>query len=155
MRPAALVLLALATGLAGCAAPESLGFAAGEPAPREPFVREERVLVDGEHARDFDVPVEPGARLVNVSIALEPRTNGLPLPEASPARLHVALLGPDGGAIHGAILDARRTNATLLVEAPAAGPHAVAVRGWGFAPEVDGDPYGARYRLVVEVLYAG
>ena len=150
-----LLIVLAASLLAGCAAPEGLGFSGGSDEAREPYFAQHREVVDGEHERRFAFPVEDGAALVNVTIVMDPRTNGLPLPEAAPARLDVAVLSPSGEALNGAILDAQRRSATFAVPAPVAGAHTVAIQGFGAAPEVDGERYGASYVLTIEVVYAG
>jgi hypothetical protein len=140
--------------LAGCTGSDALGFAEGEPGPREPYYKEHRGLVAGEHAARYELPVEAGAEMANVTVLLDARTNGLPLPDAAPASLQVALLAPDGARVREAELDAQNPRAVLALEGPPAGLYVVEVRGLGAAPEVDGRTYGAAYVVGAEVLYA-
>lgn len=149
---AALVLVPLL--LAGCAAPEGLGFAGGDDAPRDPYYKEHREVVSGAHNKTFDVPVDVRAALANVTIALDARTNGLPLPESAVAQLDVVLLSPGGEPLGGTAIDMQHRSASLLVEDLAPGTYHVRVSGFGAAPELDGRTYGAGYLLTIEVVYA-
>jgi len=141
--------------LAGCVGGDGLGLAGGSDATREPYYKEHREVVSGEHARAFEVPVDAAGSLVNVSIVLAARTNGLPLPDASFARLDVTLLDPAGEAVERAVLDARTPSASLVADGLAPGDYLVEVKGVGAAPEADGRTYGASYVLTIEVAYPG
>lgn len=148
-------LMLLPMLLAGCASSEGgLGFAGGDDAPRDPYYKEHREVVDGAHNKTFDVPVEAGATLTNVTITLDPRTNGLPLPESAIAQLDVAVVSPEGEALGGAVIDGQHPRASLLLADLEPGVYHVEVRGFGAAPELDGRAYGAGYLLAIEVLYA-
>lgn len=141
--------------VAGCASSEGVGFAGRNALPPDPYYKEYRELIAGEHHETFRVPVEEGARLVNVTVTLESRTNGLPFPAATPASLRIALLAPDGATeISNATLDAQSPAASLVVEdLPGAGTYTVRVDGFGAAQPVEGETYGAAYILTTEVLY--
>lgn len=147
----ALVLLPLV--FAGCASSDGLGFTGGDDAPRDPYYKEHREVVSGAHNKTFDVPVDAGATLTNVTITLDPRTNGLPLPESAVAQLDVALFSPEGEALHAAAIDGQHPRASFLVSDLEPGVYQVEVRGFGAAPELDGRAYGAGYVLAIEVLY--
>jgi len=144
--------LALAIFLAGCASSDGIGFARDDVAP-DPYYKEQRELLAGEHHKVFEVPVLDGARILDVVAALEARSNGLPLPDAAPARLRVALLAPDGAELGFLELDAQRATGNLTVVTPAAGIYLVRVDGFGASQPVEGEEYGASYRLVSEVVY--
>lgn len=152
MRLAALLLPLLLTG---CLGADGLGFASGGDAPREPYYKEHREIVSGEHARSFELPIEATPNRLNATLLLQTRTNGLPLPDAMVAQLRVTLLDPAGEALGTAAVDGRRPQASLVVEDLAPGSHAVLVEGVGAAPELDGRTYGAGYILTLEVEYAG
>lgn len=151
MRAFALVVVLAAA--AGCAAPEPLGSLTGADDARLPYYKEHRAVVDGEHAEAYPFLVEEGARLVNVTLALDARTNGLPLPETPLEWLDVKLVAPDGVILREARLDANAPTATLVVEQPAAGEHRAQITGFGASERIDGEDYGSAYVLAVEVLY--
>lgn len=148
----ALVLVPLL--LAGCASPEGIGFSGDADAARDPYYKEHREVVSGAHNKTFDVPVEAGATLTNVTIALDARTNGLPLPDSAVAQLDVVLLSAAGEALHGATIDGQHPRASLLVADLPPGLYHVEVKGFGAAPELDDRTYGAGYVLTIEVVYA-
>lgn len=151
-RALALVLVSLA--LAGCASEEGAFGFQGATGPMEPYFREYREVIAGQHAKRFDVPVDAPATLVNVTILLDARTNGLALPEVAPARLDVRLLDPAGALIGEAQLDARRPQAELLAGPLEPGLYAVMVEGFGASQDLEGDDYGAGYVVSVEIVYA-
>jgi len=127
-------------------------FQRGE-APPEPYFAEHRETVSGAHAKRFDVPVQAQANVVNVTVALDARTHGLPLPEVAPAQLSVRLLGPDGAAVREATLDMRAPEASLVAEALAPGLYKLEVKGNGFSQDLDGRTYGAGYVVTIDIAY--
>lgn len=147
-------LLLLPMLVAGCASPDSLGFAR-DTLPADPFYKEYRALLAGEHHEVYPIPVADGARVLTVGAILSTRDNGLPLPDTAPASLRVALLAPDGTELGARELDPRHGDATLTVtELRGAGEYLVRVDGVGASQPVDGEDYGAEYRLTTEVLYS-
>lgn len=149
-----LAVLVLAGLLAGCTAPQGLRFAGSDGEAREPYYKEWRTFVDGSHLQLYDVPIEPGARSLQISLVLSPRTNGMPLPDLVLARLDLSLSDPQGALLEEASVDVGQRAAHLQVEAPPGGTYVVQVEGVGTSREVDGTRYGDAYTLVVEVLYA-
>ena len=149
MRLVALLACAL---LAGCASPEGGVFARDDALP-EPYYKEHSELLAGEHHMVYEVPVEAGAKILDVVATLDARTHGLPLPDAAPARLRVALLAPDGAELAFAELDPQNARGNLTVVMPDAGIHLVRVDGFGASQPVEGEAYGASYTLVSEVAY--
>lgn len=144
--------LALALALPGCASEGPLGFQRDETAP-EPYYKEHRELLAGEHHKDFPVPVDAATQHVSIRAELDTRDQGLPLPGTVPASLRLALLAPNGTAIAEATLDAGHPNATLEAEDLAPGRYLARVDGFGASQPVEGEAYGASYTLVAEVLY--
>jgi hypothetical protein len=144
--------LALAVALPGCASEGGLGFQRDQ-LPPDPYYKEYRELLAGEHHKDFAIPVDQQAAQVLVEVALTNRDQGLPLPQA-PASLQVRLLAPDGTVLDEAQLDATRSEATLVVEDLAPGRYLARVDGIGASQDLDGRPYGAEYLLTVEIVYA-
>lgn len=149
----ALALLAV-LALAGCASPEGIGFARDAAIP-DPYYKEHRELLAGEHHRVYEVPVIEGARELRLQATLDARTNGLPVPDAAPASLRVALLAPDGTELAVAELDPRNPQGNMTVTAPSPGVHLVRVDGFGASQPIEGEEYGAAYDLVAEVIYSG
>lgn len=149
MRTLALFLTVL---LAGCASPPGLGFARDAVEP-DPYYKEYRELLAGEHHNVYEIPVLEGALQLDLSATLEARSNGLSLVETSPARLRVALIGPDGATIAIMELDPQRTQGNMTVPEPVPGAYLLRVDGFGASQPVEGEAYGAGYRLVAEVLY--
>ena len=153
MRVALLILVPLLA--AGCmSSPGGLGFA-GDRGVQEPFYKEYREILAGEHHKDFVIPVEAGANVVNVSVSLRSRAEGIPLPNTVPAQLHVTLLAPDGSALDEASLDARAPDANLTANDVPPGQYLARVDGLGASQPVDGQEYGASYVLATEVTYTG
>lgn len=154
MRRILLALVAPAI-LAGCTDPDGggFGFQRGE-AGLEPYFQEYREIVAGPHAKLFDVPVDASLNLVNVTVQLDSRTNGLPVPEASPAQLEVRLLDPAGVAVREAVLDTRTPTVSLVAEDLAPGLYKVEIEGVGFSQDLDGQTYGSGYVVTVDVAYA-
>lgn len=148
---ATLVLLALAAGCTG--EDGSFAFQRDEVA-REPYFKEYREVVSGSHSRLFEVPVDSPANLVNVTVVLDARSNGLPVPEAAPTRLTVRLLDPAGATLREAQLDARQSAASLVLENAAPGLYRVQVDGFGASQDLDGETYGSGYEVRVDVGYA-
>lgn len=147
------LLVVLATlALAGCASPDGIGFARDATLP-DPYYKEIHELLAGEHHEVYELPVVEGAKSLNVTATLDTRTNGLPLPDAAPARLRVSLLAPDGSELAFAELDPQRPSANLTIEAPGPGEHLLRVDGFGASQPVEGEAYGASYALAIEVLY--
>lgn len=150
----ALVAVWAAILTAGCASQDGggLGFAR-EGATPDPYYKEYHELLAGEHHKVFELPVEGGARLLDVGATLEARTNGLPIPDAAPARLRIALLSPAGAELAIAELDPQTTTRNLTVVTPEPGVYLLRVDGFGASQPVEGEAYGASYALVAEVLY--
>lgn len=149
--------LALALGLAlalpGCATSGELGLSR-DPLPLDPYYKEHRAPLAGEHHEVYAVPVEEGARELNVTATLRTRDHGLPLPGVVPASLRVEVLAPDGELLGEETIDARDESASLvLTELRGAGTYLVRVDGVGASQPVDGQEYGTEYVLVTEVLY--
>lgn len=151
-RPLVLALLAV-TALPGCASDEGAFSFARDASPLEPYYRESREVLSGEHAKVFDVPVEALARLVNVTVELDARRNGLPMPDATLARLDVRLVDPAGAILREARLDPRTPAASLVAEDVPPGLYRVEVEGFGASQDFEGQTYGAAYVLAVEVVY--
>ena len=146
----ALVLPAL---LAGCTGEDgAFGFQRAD-AVLEPYFHEYREIVAGSHAKLFDVPVDATPNVVNVTILLDPRTNGLPVPDASPAQLTVRLLDPSGAPVREATLDTRTPAASLVAEDLAPGLYKVEVEGIGVSQDLDGQTYGSGYVVTIDILY--
>lgn len=148
----ALLLLAVALLLAGCTAKEPLAPLRGETPAPDPYYKEHRAIISGQHDEEYPVPVEAGAREVNVTLALDARTQGLPVPEAAPARVRLEILDGAGARLGEATLDADQPTASLVLEL-AAGDYVARVSGVGASQAVQGEDYGAGYLLSVEVLY--
>lgn len=149
----ALPFVAVALLAAGCTSSEGgLGFGAGT-LPPEPYYKDYRELLAGEHHKDFPLPVEQQARAAIVTVVLQTRDQGLPLPGASPATLTVRILAPDGAILEEAQLDAQRTNASLALDDLAPGRYLARVDGFGVSQDLDGQAYGAEYLLTAEILY--
>lgn len=146
------VALFAALLLAGCTAPQELRFQRGEEAP-EPYYKEYREPLAGEHHKTFIVPVAEGARHLQLGVALESRREGLPLPGVAPASLRVVLVGPDGIVVDEGRLEFGGEPLVLDVPGPLAGAHEVRVDGFGASQDVEGGSYGAGYRLTAEVVY--
>lgn len=148
--------LALAFALsltAGCAE-EGGGFRFSRAnEPLEPYFQEYHEVVAGEHLKRFDVPVDAPARLVNVTVQLDSRTNGLPVPGTPAAQLTARLLDPAGAVVREATLDTRTPVASLVAENAEPGLYALEVEGFGAAQDLDGETYGAGYVATIEVLY--
>lgn len=151
MRVALLVVPLL---LAGCTGPEGAFSFSRSGDPLAPYFQEYHEVVAGEHAKSFDVPVDAQARRVNVTLQLDSRTNGLPVPGAPPAQLDARLVAPDGTIVREARLDARAPEAALAVEDVAPGMYRLDVEGFGASQELDGQAYGAGYVVTIEVAYA-
>lgn len=156
MRWAAPLLAAVMALSAGCAsAPEGLAPLKRSDGVPEPYYWEYRSTVAPRHERAYEVEIGPRATLLNATLALEQRTNGLPLPDASPAQLTLALLSPSGEVLRSTQLDAQRPIASILLdEFPERGAYTLRVRGAGASGELEGSDYGASYVLTVEVLHA-
>lgn len=147
------VAILLPMVLAGCATQDGLGFAQ-DARPPDPYYKEHRALLAGEHHEVYEVPVNEGARELNVSATLRTRDNGLPSPGVAPASLRVQIIAPDGAPLAERTIDAREGSASLvLTELPGAGAYLVRVDGVGASQPIDGEEYGAEYLLVAEVLY--
>lgn len=152
MRLAAALLCALA--LAGCTQGGGLDLLARDAPAPEPYYKEHRASVSGEHEREYAFEVQEGASVVNVTLALYARGNGLPLPDAAPARLDLELRDASGRVLQRAALDAQRPVASLAPEgALPAGAYVARVTGVGASQTLEGDAYGAAYALTIEVLY--
>lgn len=150
----ALVAVVLAVFAAGCAGEEgSFAFQRGDAA-LEPYFMEYHEIVSGSHSKVFDVPVDAPASLVNVTIVLDTRSNGLPVPDAAPARLTVRLVDPAGATVGEAELDAQESAANLVLEDAAPGLYRLQVDGFGASQDVDGATYGSGYVVTVDVGYA-
>lgn len=147
-------LLAVAVALAGCADPGGFGFSRETGTQLDPYFHEYREVVAGQHAKTFDVPVDAPAALVNVTMLLDARTHGLPVPDASPAQLDVRLLDPTGAPVKEARVDARAPQASLVATDLAPGLYRVEVEGFGASQQLDGQEYGAGYVVTIEILYA-
>lgn len=156
MRWSALLVAALTALTAGCASvPEGLSPLDGNEAPPEPYYWEYRSTVAPQHERTYAVNVGPRAALLNATLALESRTNGLPLPDAAPAQLTLALLAPSGTVVRSTQLDMQRPSASILVEEFAErGAYTLRVHGGGASGDIEGSDYGSAYVLTVEVLHA-
>lgn len=156
-RPGALLAVALMALSAGCTSvPEALAPLRDDAgAAPEPYYWEYRATVAPQHERAYEVEVGPRAALLNATLSLESRTNGLPLPGAAPAQLTLALLSPSGEVVRSAQLDPQRTSASILVdEFPERGAYTLRVHGGGASGDIEGSDYGASYILSVEVLHA-
>jgi hypothetical protein len=151
VRALALLLVSLVT--VGCTSSES-GLRLGTDAPPpDPYYQEYRELLAGEHHKDFPLPVEQPARTVLVTVALQTRDQGLPLPDASPASLRITILAPDGTPLQEADLDAQHTHATLALTDVGPGRYLARADGFGASQDLDEKPYGAEYVLSAEILY--
>lgn len=153
MRPASWSALALALALAGCTAAEPLGGLSGDDAPREPYYKDYREVVAPHTERTKLFPVEEGALRGNVTLQLAQRDNGLPLPEASPARVTFSVLDPSGSVVDTRTVDATAPVATILLTELRAGDWSVALTGTGASGMLEDASFAAEYVLSVEVLY--
>ncbi|HUR68629.1 MAG TPA: hypothetical protein VM370_05225 [Candidatus Thermoplasmatota archaeon] len=147
-----LLALSMVLLMAGCSSPSGMPFAR-DPLPAEPYYKEYRELVAGEHHKDFEIPVDRDARALSVNVTLQSNDHGLPLPGAVPAQLKVAILAPDGSVLDEAALDPRTASAQLAAAGLAPGRYLARVDGFGASEPIDGKEYGAAYVLVVEVQY--
>lgn len=154
MRFVALLVVLVASALSGCTGGEGLGLGGGADDEREPYYKEWRSFVDGSHLMVYDVPVEAGATTLNVSVVLDPRTNGMPLPDLVLARLDLSLSDPSGAPLLHAEVDVQHRSASLVLSEPAPGRYVVQVSGVGTSQEIDGTRYGDAYTLSAEVLYS-
>lgn len=151
MRALAL-LLVVALG-AGCTG-EGIARLTGQEEPREPYYKEHRAAISGQHDASYEFPVEAGTSLVNVTLALDLRTQGIALPERAPAQLRLELLDAADVLLDAVTLDAEHPTASLVAEAPStAGTYRARVTGFGVSQAIEGDDYGAGYLLSVEVAY--
>lgn len=149
-----LVLILVAAVSAGCTQGEGLGPLAGADEPREPHFEEHRAALSPDHDVDYPFAVDAGASLVNVTLLLETWRHGLPLPGESPAQVRIALVDAAGTLVEEAVLDGTQRTASLVASAPsAAGTYHAQVRGFGLSQPIEGDEYGAAYRLTIEVAY--
>lgn len=149
----ALMALLAAMALSGCTATEGLGLGSGGDAPREPYYKDWRSWVDGSHTASYEVSVEDGAETLNLTIVLEPRTNGMPVPNVVVARLDLSLTDPQGTPLLEGEVDVQRRVASLVVADPAPGVYTLQVSGIGSSREVDGTRYGDAYTVSAEVVY--
>lgn len=148
-----LVLLVVASAFAGCTAGEGLGLGGGAEDGRDPYYKEWRSFVDGSHMKLYEIPVEAGATVLNVTVLLDPRTNGLPLPDLVLARLDLSLSDPAGAPVVEGEVDVQRRVASLVVQDPVPGTYIAQVSGLGTSEEIDGARYGDAYTLTAEVTY--
>lgn len=149
----ALIVVVFAALLGGCTAEEgAFAFQRGEVA-LDPYFKEYREVVAGSHSKLFEVPVEAQASVVNVTVQLDARTNGLPVPDATPARLRVQLVDPSGATLREAELDARTPAASLVLEDAPPGLYQVRIDGFGASQDLEGETYGSGYVVMVEVAY--
>lgn len=151
--PRVALAVLLAGALAGCAAPETLQIGRGPAAP-DPFYREHRAQVQGEHDERYPLDVDPGATLLNITLLLDARTNGLPLPDTPLARLTLDLHDPSGTLVQSIDVVPDRPTAILRHADPMPGTYDVRIRGIGFSQALDGKDYGAAYLLALEIQYA-
>lgn len=150
----ALLAVASLALLAGCTGEDgAFAFQRGEAA-LDPYFMEYREIVAGSHTKLFDVPVDAAANLVNVTIQLDGRTNGLPIPDAAPAQLRAQLLSPAGVVLREAALDVRAPVANLLLQDAEPGLYHVQVDGFGASQDLDGHTYGSGYVVTIDVGYA-
>lgn len=153
-----LALLALVGASAGCAElGDTLGSLRGDaPDVPLPWYDEWHDTVLPQHERAYDVPVDAGARLLNVTLALTMHDGGAGVPTVSPAALRLTVRDPTGAEVGVARADATTPRASVLIDAPGTpGTYRVTVQGVGLSETVDGAPVGAGYALTAEVLYAG
>lgn len=151
VRLASALLVALL--FAGCTSPEGgLGFARDAPA-QEPYYKEYRQMLAGEHHKDFPLPLNAFATNVTASFVLTTRDQGLALPGSAPAALTVSLLAPDGTVLDTARLDAKTVRANLTATDLVPGGYLVRVDGFGASQDLDGRTYGAEYILTIEARY--
>ena len=149
----AFAVLLVAALFAGCTQGAGLERLTGGDAPREPFYEEHRAVVAGEHDRSYAFAVEEGSALVNVTLVLDLRTNGLALPERAPAQLRLELLDAADVVLDAVMLDAEHPSASLVAAPSAPGELRARVTGFGVSQAVDGSDYGAAYLLSIEVAY--
>ena len=152
MRLVATLLAALF--LAGCQASPALDRLRGGEAPPEPVFLERRAEVNATH--DVRYPVEVGERAVGLNVTLRLDTRAPSLPTlAPPARLSVEVLSPSGVVLHAGGLDASRPAFSFATgDLPERGAYVVHVWGQGVSETLQGQGYGASYRLTMEVVHA-
>lgn len=147
--------LSLALFASGCAgAGERVEALRGGDAPREPYYKEWRAVLEREHDRRHEFPVEEGASALRVAFNMSGRANGLPLPQEAPARVTVEVLDARGEALGRFVADPPRPALDVTLPGPlAGGTYAVRVQGLGVSHDLEGSSYGASYVLAVEVPY--
>lgn len=149
------IALALASALAGagCTASDPLARSRGLAGASEPYYKEYTGAVEPNMDRSFELAVEEGASLVNVTLALTTRSGGVASAAPTPAQLEVQLVAPDGSAAKKASVTAERPAAVLLLDAPAPGAYKVRLSGSGLSGALQGSQYGATYVLILQTEY--
>jgi type IV pilus biogenesis protein CpaD/CtpE len=149
----AVLLLVVTLALAGCT-DSPLSPSRGPGAIPEPYFEEYRDDLAAQYEKTYDAPIDERAVELIASLDLAAKTAGLLDAPATPAKLTLAILSPDGKALRSADVDAAHPTARLDVkEFERNGVHKVRVTGDGFSTQATGGDVGASYALSIEILY--
>lgn len=145
-------LLAFAALSAGCAEGGAMSQLRGGTPEPDPYYREYREDIGLQHERSFAVPVESGARALEVKVDLSSKAATGQLPPG--ALLTVKLLEPGGEVLASRLVDARTPSMSLgYTELARPGEYVIQVTGRGTTDQLGGIEGGAYYTLAAEVLY--
>lgn len=149
----ALPAIVILSALAGCTG-APLTPSGGTGAAPEPYFESYRDDLGAQYERTYDAPIDERAVELVASLNLTAKAAGLLGAPATPARLTLSILAPDGTILRSADLDASRPAARLDVkDFERNGLHKVRVAGDGFSTQAAGGDVGASYLLTIEILY--